>query len=269
MSRRRSLVAAVALVALGCATETTAQREQRLARRAAREAADAGAPSVGRQTGVNRARDVAGSGAPKRESSGITQEPRLLPKAKWVSPREKRAPVRPQAATNTVPKDEQTALGLASIEKRDREAAATKPASRGREPPKRSRGVLAVFDIDDKGQLSATERDFLTEILATSLSAAGFRVVPRAQLRDRIASEKGKSYDSCFDEACQIELGKAMAAEKSLATQIISIQNECTVMATLFDLRTETAEGSVVVDQVECTSLSMKRALIALAGQLP
>ena len=184
-------------------------------------------------------------------------------KQAWVAP--PRKPTKPSTTKPTVPKDE----GNSPVIPPRATTAAPKAGPPVARSPGSRRGILAVFDIDDRGLLQAPQRDSLTEILATSLSAAGFRVVPRSQLRERISAEKGKSYGACIDEACQIELGKAMAAEKSLATQIISIEGECTVMATLFDLRTETADGSIVVDRVECTSLAMKRALIGLAQQLP
>jgi hypothetical protein len=42
-------------------------------------------------------------------------------------------------------------------------------------------------------------------------------------MRDRIASDKAESYRACVDQSCQIELGKAMAAQKSLATKLIRV----------------------------------------------
>ena len=71
--------------------------------------------------------------------------------------------------------------------------------------------VLAVFDVEDKsGKIDREVLEQLSDYLATRLSElAGFQVVPRSDLRARLAESKADSFRACFDEACQIELGKA------------------------------------------------------------
>jgi hypothetical protein len=108
----------------------------------------------------------------------------------------------------------------------------------------RSKTIVAVFDIEDATtRLAPDVKSQLSEYVATKVTEAlGYRVVPRDQLRARLQDEKKKGYQACFEESCQIELGKALAAEKSLATKILRVGKKCTVTATVFDLKTETTE---------------------------
>lgn len=112
------------------------------------------------------------------------------------------------------------------------------------------RPIVAVFDLaDSKHKLDATTAGELAEYLATQLTATGrYRTVPRSQLRKRLSGEKRKGYKACFDEACQIELGKAMAAQKSLATKIIRVGKICTLTSVLYDLKTETSERAATTE---------------------
>ncbi|MCA9670081.1 MAG: PEGA domain-containing protein [Myxococcales bacterium] len=109
--------------------------------------------------------------------------------------------------------------------------------------------IVAVFDIEDKGAgLSAEVRSRLTAYLASSLTATGrFQVVPRAQIKARLRAQKHSSYKKCFDQSCQIEIGKELAAQKSLATQVLKLGSRCAVAATLYDLRRAATERAATV----------------------
>jgi hypothetical protein len=109
--------------------------------------------------------------------------------------------------------------------------------------------IVAAFDVLDSGdELDRTARDQLSEYVVVRMTQRlGYRVLPRAQLRERLLDEKNGSYRSCMDQACQIELGKALAAQKVLATKLIRLGAACALTATLFDLRTETAESAASV----------------------
>mgnify|MGYP000334928875 CR=1 FL=1 len=48
--------------------------------------------------------------------------------------------------------------------------------------------------------------------------------VSEGQVLDRLNQLKRASYRACYDAACQIELGKALAAQKVLAAAIESIK---------------------------------------------
>ncbi len=127
--------------------------------------------------------------------------------------------------------------GLGGGAKAGRPAAATSP-------------VVAVFDIQDASRrLKPAVLDQLTEYLAAQVTAqAGYQVVPRRQLRARLAAEKRKTFKACFDAACQIELGKAVAAERSLATKLLRVGSRCAFTAVLYDLKRETSIQAASVD---------------------
>jgi hypothetical protein len=147
--------------------------------------------------------------------------------------------------------------------------AAAAPAIAAPRPAPRASSVVAVFDVEDGSRaLEPGTLDQLTEYLAAQLvEAAGFRVVPRNQLRARLAAEKAGSYDACFDESCQIELGKALAAEKSLATKLLKVGRSCALAATLYDLRSETTEAASTVES-DCSADALMVGVKRLAAKL-
>lgn len=128
--------------------------------------------------------------------------------------------------------------------------------------------VLAVFDLEDVGQnLGAGESDQLTAFFSVQLAILGYKVVPRAQLREQLSSEKQESYKSCYDESCQIELGKAVAAQKSVMTKMLKMGSTCAFTATLYDLRSETTEHAASVE-TRCNQEERFAGLKQLAREL-
>jgi curli biogenesis system outer membrane secretion channel CsgG len=105
--------------------------------------------------------------------------------------------------------------------------------------------VVAVFDIEDPGASKDDKVTLqLTEYLTAKLMEVGlFRVVPRDELRARLADQKAASTRACFDTSCQIEIGKALAAQKTVSTKILRVGAQCVVTTTIFDLRSEIAEA--------------------------
>jgi iron(II)-dependent oxidoreductase len=111
------------------------------------------------------------------------------------------------------------------------------------------RPIVAVFDIEDtrekKVQLAPEKLRSLTDYLSNKLAIGGkFKIVPRANVYGALQAKKSESYKECYDEACQIEIGKEVAAQKSLATKIDQLGAECIVTSTLFDLRQSATENS-------------------------
>jgi hypothetical protein len=98
---------------------------------------------------------------------------------------------------------------------------------------------VAVFDIQDKSKaLSRMELESLTDYLATKMAEDGlFHVIPREEIQKRLLSAKQKSYKSCYDQSCQIEIGREIAAQKTLSVKIASIGSSCIVTAALYDLK--------------------------------
>jgi hypothetical protein len=108
--------------------------------------------------------------------------------------------------------------------------------------------VLAVFDVVDASRsLDPSTLDQLTDYLATRVAEAlGYRVVPRDQIRARLAEGKAASYKACVDQSCQIELGKALAAQTRRSCS-------CALTGTLYDLRTETTAAAAST-RTNCSS---------------
>ncbi len=103
--------------------------------------------------------------------------------------------------------------------------------------------ILAVFDMEDRGSgLDPKVLINLTDYLAVLMAEGGYQVVPRSQVRERIKKQQLESKKECYEQSCQVELGRELAAQKSLATQIFKIGGVCKVTATLFDLRRATTE---------------------------
>ncbi|MEQ9504450.1 MAG: DsbA family protein [Deltaproteobacteria bacterium] len=109
-----------------------------------------------------------------------------------------------------------------------------------------SRPVVAVFDIEAKGvRFSADELGSLSDYVSAQLSASGaFEVVPRTELKRALSAQKKESYRACYDEYCQIEIGKEVAAEKSVAGSVSKFGKSCIVTLRLFDLVKATAEAA-------------------------
>ncbi len=107
--------------------------------------------------------------------------------------------------------------------------------------------IVAVFEIEDtrpqKARLSDRERADLTVYLGAILAEGGtYRVVPPEQLKKALSEKKRESYRECFDERCQIEIGREVAAQKTLATRIMQVGQQCGIIATLYDLRLAASE---------------------------
>lgn len=87
------------------------------------------------------------------------------------------------------------------------------------------------------------------------------------QLRKNLLDEKAGSYKECYDERCRIELGKALSAQKTLATTLIQVGSKCAVTSNLFDLKSETTEKGASVE-TGCSPDELFSAMKSIAGQL-
>ncbi|MBW1811816.1 MAG: DUF1566 domain-containing protein [Deltaproteobacteria bacterium] len=134
------------------------------------------------------------------------------------------------------------------------------------------RPIVAIFGVDAaKAKLSQDLLDQLPDYLATKLTESGkYQVIPREQVKNRLSAEKKKTYKKCYDQSCQIEIGKELAAEKTLSTKIMKLGSSCTVTLTLYDIRRATTEsaasqhGGCKADEVV---ESMDKALGKLFGE--
>ncbi len=122
--------------------------------------------------------------------------------------------------------------------------------------------VLAVFNIEDRtGSMSAGFLSQLTDYLATRLGEGGrFRVVPRATVQQRIQSSKRKSYRKCYDEACQVEMGRELAATKIVSARILSIGGECRFTLQLYDLARAATDATASI-KTACRTKALPEAI--------
>ena len=130
------------------------------------------------------------------------------------------------------------------------------------------RPIVAVFDMEDRGSgLDKQVLVNLTDYLASLLAEGGYQVVPRDQIRERLKEQKTESYKKCYDQSCQIELGRELAAQKSLDISILKIGNKCQMTANLYDLKKATTELAANAD-AECNEESLLKALRDIADKL-
>jgi hypothetical protein len=129
--------------------------------------------------------------------------------------------------------------------------------------------IVAAFDIQDSSKkFSADVLDQLTDYLAAKLTElGGMKVVPRDQIRNRLREEKKETYKQCYEQSCQIDLGKALAAEKTLSTKLLRIGNQCAITCILYDLKTETTDQAASVDTA-CSESALMGAMAEIARKL-
>lgn len=107
--------------------------------------------------------------------------------------------------------------------------------------------IVAVFDVQVSGvsSVDAGTAERLADFVAGRLAASGaFEVVPRSQVKARLQQAKSESYKECYDQACQVELGREMAAEKSVSVEVLRLGKSCTVNISLYDLARATTEAA-------------------------
>lgn len=91
------------------------------------------------------------------------------------------------------------------------------------------------------------------------------QTVERSQI---VAQMKSDSYKACYDESCQIPLGKALAASVIVRSRITRFAaKRCAVTAEVVDLKKEVAIGAAKADS-NCSVESLVDAVADLARQL-
>lgn len=134
----------------------------------------------------------------------------------------------------------------------------------------RAAEVIAVFEVRDLNEtISEVDRRSLTRYLSTKLAETGkFQVIPESEVRRALSEKKLESYEQCYDEACQIEIGKEVAAQKSVSAEIVKLGDSCAVSAVLFDLAkgaSERAASEKSLCAVEHLVLAVERVTARLA----
>ena len=135
-----------------------------------------------------------------------------------------------------------------------------------------SAAVIAVFDIQDtrarNQRLPLESLKAMRDYLANQLAQDGlFKVVPSSDIQAALRQAQAESYKDCYDEACQIEIGKEIAAQKSLSTKITQFDTECVVSATLYDLRASASDKAASAKSA-CSQPALLEALERVALKL-
>ena len=81
--------------------------------------------------------------------------------------------------------------------------------------------VVAVFENKNEAKLKNSFVKQLHDLVAAELTKNNtFSVVPCSEILKALREKQADSYNECYDESCQIEIGKEIAAEMTLATAI-------------------------------------------------
>jgi iron(II)-dependent oxidoreductase len=131
------------------------------------------------------------------------------------------------------------------------------------------RPIVAVFEIEDKSRsLDKALLGQLTEYLATEVGKAGvFQIVPPGDIKRALQDKRTESYKECFDASCQVELGRELAANKTLSTSVLKIGGVCTVSAALYDLKRMATELTASA-KGECGPAALMGSLEKVAAEL-
>jgi len=132
-----------------------------------------------------------------------------------------------------------------------------------------AKAIVAVYDIHNLGTpLSPNVVKRLGDYLAGRLAMCPrFAVAPRDQLREQLAGQRTESRRDCYDQSCQIEFGKLLSADKSLATSLIKLGRVCVVTSSLYDVRTETTDGAADEEGL-CTEDGIRQSLKTVISML-
>lgn len=127
--------------------------------------------------------------------------------------------------------------------------------------------VVALFEVDGE----VLEREDAVEVskrLHVELAAAGtLRLVPHAAVEDALARSVDEGFGPCFDDACRLELGKALAAEKVLVPLLVRAGERCVLGLEVYDLEREVAEWATSVF-APCTPEALGTAAAVIASRL-
>ena len=111
--------------------------------------------------------------------------------------------------------------------------------------------VIAIMEVEDVNKASrsmAINPELvrnLSDQLRIYVAERGIRTVDKGAtdraLDEMLQAMKQESYKACYDDSCQIELGKALAASHILRSKITRFGSQCVLNAELIDLRSEVA----------------------------
>jgi hypothetical protein len=127
--------------------------------------------------------------------------------------------------------------------------------------------IVAVFDIEAASVNPETLKSLAARINTRVAASGRYQIVPPSEIRRALRKEKIDSYKECYDDACQIELGKELAAEQIISTRISSIAGACQVSMNLYDLRASVSVGAGLSD-ASCEDAGLRAGVDEALDQL-
>jgi hypothetical protein len=134
---------------------------------------------------------------------------------------------------------------------------------------KAAKTVVLVFPIEDRtSKISGEGLGTLNDYLAAQIGKVrGFSIIPQGEIRSKLSSEKAASYKACYDDACQVDLGKELAASKVVATRLRPLGSQCVLALYLYDLARSTSDATATV-RSECAEEKLVAAIDEAVRQL-
>jgi uncharacterized protein len=131
------------------------------------------------------------------------------------------------------------------------------------------RPIVAVFEIQTKlMKLPQAERDIMTSLLVEELAIGGaFKVMPPGDVKKILIEQSKESYKKCYDESCQIQLGRRLPANKLLTSSVMKLGKKCRVSISLYDLKQQTADTTEKV-RGGCSQDALLESIVVVAGKL-
>ena len=132
-----------------------------------------------------------------------------------------------------------------------------------------ARPAVAVFALKDiESGIERRVLEMMSEYVGTAMVRSGrFEVVPSSSVKEALARQKRDSYRPCYAESCQIEIGREVAAAKTLAGSVARVGRRCIVTLKLFDLVKATQEAAGTA-KGPCTEDDVLDTLEAAVGDL-
>jgi hypothetical protein len=129
--------------------------------------------------------------------------------------------------------------------------------------------AVAVFPIEDtSGKIDPQALKTIYDYLSARIgNLPGLSIIPSSEVHARIEAQQAESYRACYDEACQIEIGKEVAASKAVSTKIAEVGGGCLISSYMYDLA-RAATDATASARAACDPGSLITAMDEIAKRL-
>lgn len=130
--------------------------------------------------------------------------------------------------------------------------------------------VLAVLELEPRAGLSPESAGALTTLVHLELLATGrVALVPLERTREALRAASAEGAGACYDDRCQLELGKALAARALVRPVLQPDGHGCVLALEVYELTRETLEWARTersgcdADALAGTARRLAQALVA------